>query len=391
MINIDAGLNAHLEEIIEIRRHLHMYPELSEEETETAAYIEAVLQRHRIAYRRTKTGNGIIAQIGTGGKKCAGLRADIDALPITEQTGLSYASKNPGVMHACGHDMHTAILLGVGMLLKEHEEELPGTVKLFFQPAEETVGGAKNMIEDGCLENPKVTEVLALHVDPAGEAGTVSIKYGPMNAACDEFSIEIEGRTGHGAHPEQGVDAIVIAAQTVMALQTISSRSFPPTTPVIVTVGQIHGGTQNNILCGKVTLSGTVRSLDKDVMKKIMELIETISAGTAESMGGSARVTWGGDAYPPLINDRRVSAVLEQTARRVLGEDQVSLIEAASLGADDFAFFTEAVPGVYFNLGTTPKGRPVYPLHNERFAPDETSMTCGIRIMAATALSLLEN
>lgn len=389
-MDLNTGLSAHLEEIIQIRRHIHMYPELSEEETETAGYIASVLEKYQIPFRRTETGNGIVAQIGNPGNKCVGLRADIDALPVTEETGLPYASKKSGVMHACGHDMHTAILLGTGILLKELEDQLPGAVKLFFQPAEETIGGAKDMITDGCLENPKVTEVVALHVDPTTRSGDISLKYGPMNAASDEFSISIEGKACHGAHPEQGTDAIVIAAQVVSALQTISSRSFAPTTPVIVTIGQLHGGTKSNIVCGNVILSGTVRSLSADVMKEIRRLVEEISTKTAQAMGGDASVSWGANPYPPLVNDHRVSSILEQTARQILGDDHVHIRDAASLGADDFAFFTEKVPGVYFDLGTTAEGDPIYPLHSEKMAPDETAIEHGIRIMASAALKLLQ-
>ena len=389
-MNFNTSLKSHLDEIIGFRRHLHMYPELSEQESETCDYIASILRRYDIPFRRMHTAEGIIAQLGKGGNKCVGLRADIDALPVTEETGLSYASKKAGIMHACGHDVHTAILLGVAILLKEQEESLPGTIKFFFQPAEETVGGAKAMIEEGCLENPRVTEVIALHVDPAADTGNVSVKYGPMNAASNEFTIEVEGRSCHGAHPEQGVDAIVIAAQLVTALQTVSSRSFAPTTPVIVTVGQIHGGTKNNIICGKVTLQGTVRALDSGVMDRIVQLVEEISVGTARSMGGNAAVLWDENPYPPLINDHRVSLVLEQTARRILGDDHVHLREAASLGADDFAFFTQAVPGVYFDLGVNTPGHPVYPLHSEKMSPDEDAISYGIQIMISAALTLLE-
>lgn len=378
------------DQIVDIRRHLHMFPELSEQEQETASYICTILKRHQISYQSGIGGHGIIAWIGGHAGHCVGLRADMDALAVTEETNLPYQSKTPGVMHACGHDMHTAILLGVAILLKSKEKEFSGCVKLFFQAAEETVGGAKDMIESGGLENPKVSQMLALHADPSYPAGSIAIKYGAMNAAAEEFDLLIKGKACHGAHPESGVDAVIIASQTVTALQTISSRFTAPATPIVITIGQIHGGTQNNVVCGNVTLSGTVRALNSTVMNQIKTLLPQISDGIAASLGGSAEVRWYGDMYPPLINDDNLTRLLEEIGCEILGREKVYIMQEASLGADDFAYFANAVPSTYFNLGVTAAGQDFHPLHSEKFAPEERAMAVGMHVLIQAVLTLLK-
>lgn len=383
------------EEIVSIRRHIHQHPELSTQESETAAYIASLLRKWEIPHQAGVAGHGLVATIGNtkNPRRCIGLRADIDALPVTECTGLSYASANPGVMHACGHDMHTAILLGTGLLLKRHEQELiekaGGCVKLFFQPSEETIGGARQMIEAGCLQDPAVDAVLALHIDPDTPTGAISLKAGPMNAAAQSFSIEVLGKACHGAHPEGGIDSIVMASQLVLALQSISSRFMAPTTPVIVTIGTIQGGTKGNIVAGSVTLTGTIRALDQETMDRTKALFVQIIEGTTAAYGGRAEIRFSDDQYPPLINDANITQMVADAAGSILGSENVRLMPDASLGADDFAFFTSAVPGCYFNLGVTPAGAPVWPLHNEHLAPDEEAMKTGIAIYLHTIKKML--
>lgn len=389
-MNIKKEIDNLYDELVQIRRHLHKYPDLSENEAETAEYICGILDKWDIAYTSHIAGNGICATIGTPkeGKRCVGLSADIDALPVTEQTGLPYASERSGIMHACGHDMHTTILIGCAGILKKHEDTLDGCVKLLFRPAEETIGGAGPMIEAGCLENPKVDYMLSLHVDPQTPTGSVTLKYGPANAATNEFFMDVTGKSCHGAHPDEGIDAIVMASQIVLALQTISSRFTAPTTPVVVTIGEIHGGSQSNIVSGSMRLSGTIRALNSDTMNHAQALVEQIAGGIATSFGGTVSIQWDENPFPPLINSNKVTAVLERTAREALGDEHVIINDVASLGADDFAFFSEVVEGSYFNIGVKTPGKECAPLHSEFFAPDESAMKTGVDLLLSTTCKL---
>lgn len=379
---------------VRFRRYLHSHPELSEHEENTARYVCSILDDHNIPYTAGVAGHGVVAQIGEvkEGQRCVAIRADMDALPVCEATGLEYASENPGVMHACGHDMHTAILLSTGIILKGFCDEgrLNGAVKLFFQPSEETVGGASPMIEAGCLNDPEVSFITALHVDPNYPAGTIDLKYGPMNAATCSFSLAVKGKSCHGAHPDAGIDTILVSAQVITALQSISSRFMAPTTPVVVTIGTVNGGTAGNIIAGQVMMTGTIRALDMDTMEKAKSLFLRIVRDTASAYGASAEVFWGKDNYPALINDDSVTGIVEETVVEYLGRDMVRLMPEPSLGADDFAFFTQKVKGTYFNLGVTRDGEAAYSLHNERFAPAEEAMLNGVIIQTASALKLLE-
>ncbi len=377
---------------VEWRRHLHAHPELSGQEVETSKYICSILDELGISYKAEIGGHGVVAQIGHG-NKAIGIRADIDALPVSEDTGLDYSSVNPGIMHACGHDMHAAILLGTGALLKEIEEEIDamdGAIKLFFQPAEEGIGGAQPMINDGCMENPKVERVIALHVDPSNDLGTVVLKYGAMNAQTQGFRLKVIGKSCHGAHPEGGIDAIVMASEMVTALQTIPSRYNAPTTPCIVTVGTFHGGNAGNIVAGEVEMTGTLRALESSVMDRNKELFEQISSGIASAYGGSIELTWDDDFYPALINDDQVTSLIEECTRELFGEEALRFMPEPSLGGDDFAFFNSLVPGSYFNIGTTPVGEEWYSLHNEHYAPKEEAMKTGIAIEVTVGLKLLK-
>ncbi|MDY6038714.1 MAG: M20 family metallopeptidase [Eubacterium sp.] len=378
-------------EIVKIRRHLHENPELSEHEEKTAAYVCDILDKHNIKYQSGIAGFGIVAQIG-GGSKAVGIRADMDALPVLEATDLDFASKTDGVMHACGHDIHTAILLGSAMLLKKMENKInrvDGAVKLFFQPAEETVGGAEKMIAAGCLENPKVDRVISLHIDPVYPSGSVIFKYGAMNAATQGFNIIVNGKSCHGAHPEGGIDAIVVASEIVTSLQTISSRFNAPTTPVIVTVGAFHAGDAGNVIAGTAKLTGTVRALAPDVMDASKEQLERIARGIASAYGGTAEVIWHNDGYPALINDDETTALVESCAKELYGDENIIIMPEPSLGADDFAYFTEAAKGCYFNIGVTKQGETIHPLHNEHLSPDEESMKTGIAVEIASVIKML--
>lgn len=388
---IRTAIDAIFNEIVALRRDIHKHPELSQQEERTMYVISERLTALGIPHETNVAGYGVVATIGRpDAKHAVGIRADIDALPIQEENDVPYASEIPGVMHACGHDVHTAILLGVAEILKGMEAELPGAVKLFFQPAEETVGGAHGMIEHGCLENPRVTRVMSLHVDPNYEAGKVLVCNGKMNASTTELFITVNGTSCHGAHPEKGVDSIVVASQVVLALQSISSRFTAPTTPVIVTIGTINGGTKENIIAGSVEMRGTIRALDFATRDFVKAKVKEIAEGTAAAYGATAQVIMR-DGYPPLVNDRATSQRLTEVAQTSLGAENVVFMEEPSLGADDFAYFTEAVPGTYFNIGTaTPGSTQPQMLHSETFCPDESCIKTGMLLEVMAALAFLE-
>lgn len=375
-------------EVVEIYRHLHRHPELSEQEIETANYICRTLDAHNIPYQRDIAGHGIVALIEGNGSGCIGIRADIDALAITETTGVPYASVNPGVMHACGHDMHIAILLGTGMVLNEIKDQLTGSVKLIFQPAEETTGGAHQMIEAGVLQQPAVSAMIGLHVDPAFETGSIVLRRGVMNAAVNDFTMEIKGKQCHGAQPERGIDPIVVAADMIMTLQTIATRFTAATNPVVVSIGSIQGGTGCNIIPGEVIMRGTLRAVSNETLDSIKNRVEQIAAGTTATYGASVQFEWMETPFPPLINDDRVIDIVEKAADDI--GFAVHHMPETSMGADDFAFFTEAVPGAYFNLGCAPKGTTLSPLHNGNFIGDEKALRAGMEIELQTVLALME-
>lgn len=367
------------EEVLAFRRDLHMHPELSEQEIRTEEKICSRLDALQIPYQRGIAGHGVCAVIrGTTADRTVGIRADIDALPVTEQTGLAYASLNTGVMHACGHDMHTAILLGTAAILKQNADTLPGTVKLFFQPSEETIGGAKQMIDAGCLEDPHVENVIALHVDPMTDLGKLKFTKGYMNAATTEMELTVRGKACHGAHPDTGIDVLPPACSIVAALQTIVSRNLAPTTPAVVTVGTFQSGTAKNVISGEAKLGGTIRALDLDVMAYLKERVQKIAVDTAEAYGASCEVFFE-DSYPPLRNSDELSALLLPAMEEVFGTENILRNEIPSLGADDFSYFTQTCRGLYFDLGThDPCSDEYFPLHSEHFAPQEEAVKVGM-------------
>mgnify|MGYP002555568836 FL=1 len=367
------------EEVLAFRRDLHMHPELSEQEIRTEEKICSRLDALQIPYQRGVAGHGVCAVIrGTTADRTVGIRADIDALPVAEQTELAYASLNLGVMHACGHDMHTAILLGTAAILKQNADTLPGTVKLFFQPSEETIGGAKQMIDAGCLEDPHVENVIALHVDPMTDLGKLKFTKGCMNAATTEMELTVRGKACHGAHPDTGIDVLPPACSIVAALQTIVSRNLAPTTPAVVTVGTFQSGTAKNVISGEAKLGGTIRALDLDVMAYLKKRVQKIAVDTAEAYGTSCEVFFE-DSYPPLRNSDELSALLLTAMEEVFGTENILRNGIPSLGADDFSYFTQTCRGLYFDLGThDPCSDEYFPLHSEHFAPQEEAVKVGM-------------
>lgn len=369
-----------LPEVIAIRRHIHEHPELSGEERETTAYLCDVLDKNGVSYTVLPNSCGVVASVGNG-DHAVGIRAELDALPITEETGLEYASKNVGIMHACGHDIHFAAALGLLLLLKPHEDELDHIVRVFFQPSEETVGGADDMIKHGCMKDPEVRRVFGFHIAPTGKVGTVSYITGAMNAAVTDFELTVRGRSCHGAHPEQGVDAIVAASGIVTALQSVPARRFAPTTPTIVTVGTISGGTAGNIVAGEVRMSGTLRALDMGVMADLKEAVRKTCENTARGFGATAEINYTTE-YPVLYND---SSLTESTIKKIealLGKENVKKMDAPSLGADDFAFFCQHAPCFYFNIGCRGEDQgDDQVLHSSCLAPDENSLRIALQIL----------
>lgn len=389
-MDIEKRVGEIFDQLVEIRRDFHMYPELSQREYRTSEKICKYLSEWGIEHVKGIADTGVVAIIrGKKDGKTVAARADIDALPILEKNDLPFKSKNEGIMHACGHDVHTAIHLGVARIFKEMEEELEGNVKIFFQPAEETVGGARRMIEEGCLENPHVDYILSLHLNPSLETGHVLLKYGKFNATSSEVYIRIKGRSSHAAYPESSVDSIVVAGYVITALQTLVSRNISPVNSVVLTLGKISGGTKNNVIAGEVVLSGTLRTLDSDTKEMAKRRIREIVENTAEGFGAKATVEFE-DGYPELINHEEVVDVLKATAERLIGKDKVEFKEHPSMGVDDFAFFCKEAKGAYYNLGCGNREKGwTAPLHSECFIPDEECIKVGVLLQVETMLALL--
>ncbi len=377
--------------LVKLRREFHQYPELSFHEFKTSERVAKELRKLRIP---TKTG---IAKTGLAGlltgrkrEKTVALRADMDALPIEEQTGFPYKSRNKGVMHACGHDVHMACAIGAAVILSQLKEELNGNVKFIFQPSEEFIpGGAKPMIRAGVLKNPTVSGIFGLHCEPGIPVGKIGVKNGPFMAQVDDFDIAISGSSGHGARPHQGVDAIVVASQVIQALQTIPSRKIDPVEPVVISVGKIEGGTARNIICDRVMLKGTARSLSKEVARKIPALLKSITSGVTRAAGASFELTYS-PGYPVLINHPEATDLARGTIARIFGKQAVFEIKKPEMGAEDFAYFLQKVPGTFLRLGIrNPKKGAVYPWHHPKFIVDEEVIKMGAAVLAGVASDFL--
>jgi amidohydrolase/hippurate hydrolase len=378
------------DKIIEYRRHLHRHPELSFAEFQTAEFVANILEENNIEVKRNVAGTGVVGLIKGGfpGKTIA-LRADMDALPIEEQTDLDFKSINPGVMHACGHDFHTSILLGTAILLSQNRHQIKGNIKLIFQPGEEKLTGAKKMIEAGVLENPSVDGIIALHCWPDLPAGSIAIRKGPITAAADFLDIKVKGKAGHAAHPNKCVDPIVIAGHIVSTLQTVVSREVAPTDPAVVTIGTINGGTASNVIPSSVHMSGMIRTVNPDLQKRMPEIISRIVTKTAESMNGEAEVSYT-SATPPLISDDAMVDLIDEVVTGTLGSEKLVYLENPSLGSEDFSFYAEKTPGVLFRLGThNEKKESKLSLHNAGVIFDEGALTTGVSIMCEAAIRYL--
>ena len=381
--------------VIEWRRHFHENPELSNREFKTAEKIAAHLKSLGLEVKTGVAHTGVVA-ILKGGKPgpVIGLRADIDALPVTERVDIpfkskvtsTYNDKPVGVMHACGHDTHIAIMMGVAEVLTEMKADLKGTIKFIFQPAEEGApqgeeGGAALMIKEGVLDNPKVDVIFGLHINSQTEVGTIRYKPKGVMAAVNAFTIKVKGKQTHGSTPWTGVDPIVASAQIIMGLQTIISRQVPLTKEAaVISVGIIEGGVRSNIIPEEVNLTGTIRTLDYDMRTAIIEKIKHTATTIASSSGATAEVVIH-DGYPITYNDPELTNQMLPTMQRVAGAEKVKLVQALT-GAEDFAFFSEKIPGFYFFLGGMPKGQKVSeaaPHHTPGFFIDESGMKLGVK------------
>jgi len=377
MMKRTERLFARLEEIypdlVQFRRDLHMYPELSFQEVNTPRKIADTLRALGLEVKTGVGGNGVVGLL-RGGKpgKTVALRADFDALPIQDEKEVAYKSRIPGVMHACGHDVHTAALLGVARVLGEVKEELEGNVVFIHQFAEEKLpGGAMSMIEDGCLDGVDV--IYGAHVWSTDPIGTVGVGEGPLMAASDFFEIEIFGKGGHGAYPHLAVDPLVVGSQLVLNLQQIVSRCVNPLKPAVVTVGSIHGGQAANVIPHSVTITGTVRSFDEDVRDLIEESIRQITLSTCEGAGATSRLEYT-RGYPALVNHAKETKKIEELAKTLVGEENVKRMEPV-MGGEDFSYYLQKVPGTFFFVGgQNQEIGASYPHHHPKFDVDERSM-----------------
>ncbi|MCF3650411.1 amidohydrolase [Synoicihabitans lomoniglobus] len=405
---VDRRAEAIEADVIAWRHHLHAHPELSNEEKETAAYIAQRLERIGVDELKTGVaGHGVVALIkGTKPGPVVALRADMDALPVTEQTGLPYAStvranyggKEVGVMHACGHDAHVAILLGAAEVLAGMRDELTGSVKLIFQPAEEGAypapkWGAKLMIEEGVLEQPTVDAIFGLHVWSGEPSGTLSFRSGPFMASSDFLRITVTGRQTHAARPWGGIDPITVSAQIVLGLQTIASRQVNILAgPSLVSIGTISGGERNNIIPDEVVMTGTIRTFDPDVRAAYHERIKTTAESIAAASGATAEVYIGSDTgYSPTINDPELTAAMADVFTQVVGAENVKTAPMVT-PAEDFSFYQEKVPGLYFSLGVCPPDidpATAASNHSPRFVVDDAALVTGVRAMATMAVEYL--
>jgi len=376
--------------IVADRRTIHSHPEMAYEERQTSTLVQARLRSLGIPFRAGLAETGVVAEVKgeLGDGPCVLLRADMDALPIEEKSGAAFASEVPGVMHACGHDAHTAMLLGAAQLLLERRGEFGGTVKLMFQPAEEGGAGAARMIEAGVLGDPKVEAAFMLHCRPELASGQVSYGAGTLMAGADGFTITVLGRGGHAALPHQAVDPIVVAAHIVVALQTLVSREVDPTVPAVVTIGSFVAGNASNVIPDTAVLRGTVRAFDPKLFAHLEDRVREVAATVAAAMRASVSVEFE-QSYPPATCDPAMAERLGESARSLLGSESV-LTSKPVMGAEDFAFVLQKVPGAILWLGVKdPAWAEPKPLHTATFDIDESALPIGSAAMAGVALDYL--
>jgi len=366
--------------LIEIRRHIHGHPELSGQEYQTAAYVAGVLSSCGIVVQEGIAKTGVIGElVGGTDERLVAIRTDMDALPITEAASLEFASRKMGIMHACGHDVHTTVGLGTAMVLSGLGEQLPGNVRFLFQPAEEIAQGANWMVQDGAMND--VSAIFGVHVFPSIPGGSIGVRYGALTAAADDLEIFITGESGHGARPHEAVDAIWIAAQVITTLQQAISRTQNPLRPIVLTIGQINGGRAPNVIADQVHLAGTVRSLHPETHANLPEWVESIVASVCQMYGARYEVNYR-RGVPSVQNDLALTQILETSAKEAWGSDRVQILPESSMGAEDFSMYLEHAPGTMFRLGVGFKDKPNYPLHHPQFEVNESAIITGVVTLA---------
>lgn len=372
--------------LIEIRRHLHSHPELSGKEYQTAAYIAGVLSSSGIHVKEGIAQTGVIGELSGKGNndnnRLLAIRTDMDALPINEMTHLEFSSRNPGVMHACGHDIHATVGLGTAMILSQLQENLVGNIRFLFQPAEEIAQGANLMVKDGVMEN--VDAIFGLHVLPSIPAKSIGIRYGALTAAADDLEIIIQGESGHGARPHEAIDAIWIASQVITTLQQAISRTQNPLRPIVLTIGQINGGTAPNIIADQVQMVGTVRSLHPETHANLPQWIEEIVKNVCSTYGAKYELNYS-CCVPSVQNDQKLTKLFEETVKEAFGEEKLLIIPEPSLGGEDFSVYLDHAPGTMFRLGIGKENLINYPLHHPLFDADESSIITGVITLAYAA------
>lgn len=379
--SIRPDIQALQSELVNWRRSLHQTPELGFREHLTAGFVAKKLQQWGIPHQTGVAQTGIVATVsGHQPGPVLAIRADMDALPVQELNQVPYRSQHDGIMHACGHDGHTAIALGTAYYLAQHADRFSGTVKFFFQPAEEGPGGAKPMIEAGVLRHPDVDAIIGLHLWNNLPVGTVGVRAGALMAAVETFDCTIQGKGGHGAMPQQTVDSIVVAAQVVNALQTIVSRNVDPLKAAVVTVGAFHAGHTHNVIADAAQLKGTVRYFDPSLTDFFQQRLEEVIAGICQTYGAQYTLDYC-QLYPPVINHRQIAELVRSIAETVIEAPAGVVPECQTMGGEDMSFFLQEVPGCYFFLGSANADQGLaYPHHHPRFDFDETVLGVGVEI-----------
>lgn len=385
------------DEMVKIRREIHMNPELGDEEFETSKKIKEFLKKNNIEFEEV-INTGVVATIYNGEGKVIATRADIDALPIFEENDIEYKSKNIGKMHACGHDAHTTIQLGVAKLLVENKDKWNGIVRFFFQPAEETDGGAKRMIKEGVLKfkdklgneiDKKIDAFFALHMAPEIPVGKIGIKYGKVHASSSQLKVTIHGISAHAALPHKGVDAILIGAKVLEFFQSIISRRIDPREEAVITIGSFKGGEVNNIVCDKVEMLGTIRTMSFETREYIKETIEKELPKFVESLGGKVEINikYG---YEPVINNDEVTKIVENNIVDLYGISSLELIKESRMDVEDVSYFLNEIKGCFFRLGTRNEEKNIiYDLHHPKFNIDEESLKIGITLQLKNIMECL--
>ena len=377
------------DKVIKVRRDIHKHPELSGQEEHTKYLVKGILEFEGLQIKEFQDHFGLVADIVVDKKKpFVAIRADMDALPIDEQTNKPYASEVKGVMHACGHDAHTAIAVGVAIAFNTHKDKLPGNIRFIFQPSEESnEGGSEELIRDGALENVKA--IFGLHVYPYLMSGQIGYKYGVMMASADTFTIEIFGKSAHGARPHEGVDAILTAAMCVNSLNHIISRRIDPLHPAVISLGTIEGGKAPNVICDHVKLTGTVRTVNEQIRNKIPKMMEESIKGITHSMGAKYKFSYE-FGQPELINNDKMVDIIVQEATKIIGKENVIDLKDPVMGGEDFSRYLQIVPGAFFRLGIcNPKKGTCVSQHNPKFDVDEDALPIGMKILSATAIEVM--